>query len=502
MVVYWSLSVYGGIMSFFVIILLLITVSILLIIMVLNSNNYKAKEKELLMSLESDKRSKQADDISGLISIIDNKISAPMSVLHGYLLIAGGEPDLPFSVRKNLDTANDTASMIEHSISKLLAVKRWQEPEFIPDLEPVNLSTLIVNICREQRQRALQRGITLTYEIDISLYHTFLTDFDIIKNSLTALIDNSVTYTLQGSVSIGARRVDELTEIIIHDTGVGIDEKNVEYYFNSEHKLLNSNDGHTGLGIPLARSGFSVLNGSITCESTLKQATMLKISLPLTLEKIGGENELEDIVKRVLLCVNLPCDLVAEIKNAGNKVFELDDVNESLIKDMAHQNSIDFIIVKVKDCSVVESADFPSACPVIVLAESGTLSKSESENKFEALPVDATADEIITCFNRCESSEIGGEDDDASVTPDKYLDLLVEESDIASLINFMSMAVIFGDLDECEASLIRLSRLLPFCDDLIHLTAAFEKYDFRLAKSIVARIALQNQIVLLGDRHV
>jgi two-component system sensor histidine kinase YcbA len=84
---------------------------------------------------------------------------------------------------------------------------------------------------------------------------------------------------------------DEYLNISVYDNGKGIQEKNVDYIFNSGFSTKFTNDGkiHRGLGLTLVRDIIkSEFDGEIEILSNYDRFT--RISIKLKLESFRGEN--------------------------------------------------------------------------------------------------------------------------------------------------------------------------------------------------------------------
>ena len=108
---------------------------------------------------------------------------------------------------------------------------------------------------------------------------------DRIKQLLINLIDNSIKYTEEGSVSIecSQSRDEQFLNIKISDTGIGIDEKHLERLFERFYRVdkgRSRKQGGTGLGLSIVKHIVELYHGKITVKSQVGQGTTMKVKLP------------------------------------------------------------------------------------------------------------------------------------------------------------------------------------------------------------------------------
>lgn len=102
----------------------------------------------------------------------------------------------------------------------------------------------------------------------IAIYH-------VLRNALDSVEKN-------GEIIVQGKIIDSIVFIYVDDNGIGIDEKNLPYIFDSFYKVDQTNTDRFGLGLPLARNILENHYGLITVQSTLGVGTRVSIGLPLS----------------------------------------------------------------------------------------------------------------------------------------------------------------------------------------------------------------------------
>ncbi len=122
-------------------------------------------------------------------------------------------------------------------------------------------------------------------------YRTFLrsedsvikTDETKLRQILTNLIGNALKFTEQGMVEFGCRKVGNMIEFFVTDTGIGIPPDLHEVIFD-RFRQINLNPkkeyGGNGLGLAISKAFVELLGGSIRLESTPGKGTTFWFSIP------------------------------------------------------------------------------------------------------------------------------------------------------------------------------------------------------------------------------
>lgn len=131
----------------------------------------------------------------------------------------------------------------------------------------------------------LSEKLALTFcdlEHDVKMH----TDEAKVSQILRNFISNALKFTERGEIRVSAERTLDGKNIKfkVSDTGIGIDEKNLQFIFEEfsqvESRLQRGVRG-TGLGLPLCRNLASVLHGSVAVESTPGNGSTFSVVIPI-----------------------------------------------------------------------------------------------------------------------------------------------------------------------------------------------------------------------------
>ncbi len=152
-------------------------------------------------------------------------------------------------------------NLLEWSRSQMGTIK------FNPEVN--NLYALTEETFTLYNSKATQKEINLTNHTDPEL--EVLADKNMLKTILRNLVQNALKFTDRGgAIEISNNNSDEYTEIIVRDTGIGIEPENIKKLFRlDEHYTTEGTEDEmgTGLGLILCKEFIEKHNGIIKVES-------------------------------------------------------------------------------------------------------------------------------------------------------------------------------------------------------------------------------------------
>ena len=151
------------------------------------------------------------------------------------------------------------------------------------DSDTFDLPGAIDNALTLIRERASRRGVRLDHAVDPRLT-TVQADERKVKQVLLNLLSNALKFTPEGGhVTVRARRIEEVAEISVIDTGVGIAPEDQETVFEEFRQVGTASkrvEG-TGLGLALCRKFVELHGGRIWVKSELGAGSSFTFTIPV-----------------------------------------------------------------------------------------------------------------------------------------------------------------------------------------------------------------------------
>lgn len=166
-------------------------------------------------------------------------------------------------------------------VQEFLDLSRIESGRVVFNRVPVDPMSLIIRAVDRIKPQAERGGLTIEIE-EKGTVPEVLADADRIESVLINLMHNSIKYTPPGG-KITASVYEISNEIVfsVHDTGVGIESKDIDRIFERFYKADQSRSGGgTGLGLSIARHTVEAHGGRIWAESVPSQGSTFYFSLP------------------------------------------------------------------------------------------------------------------------------------------------------------------------------------------------------------------------------
>jgi two-component system sensor histidine kinase/response regulator len=219
-----------------------------------------------------------------LMSIVSHDLRTPLSNIQGYLELLNNQ-EIDSEDRRMVETAllSSTNSAME-MLSNLLHWSKSQMDGHYVQLKDINLLSTLTTTLEMSKVHALNKGISLDYQISPQL--RVLADVDMLQLVVRNLITNAVKFTSAGGhIFIEAQMLPGECKITVGDNGKGIPEDKWDKIFSikSEPALGTNNERGVGLGLVLCKEYTALQNGRIGFESILDQGSVFFIYIPLSI---------------------------------------------------------------------------------------------------------------------------------------------------------------------------------------------------------------------------
>ena len=179
---------------------------------------------------------------------------------------------------------------------------------------------------------ALAQEKNIEFKIKDKFNSTFSTDINKLEQVIKNLLSNAFKFTKDGSIEINIDSKDDILEIIVKDSGIGIPTNKLETIFEAFKQVdgsISREFGGTGLGLSISKNIVDILGGKISVESVLGEGTSFIITLPLSANTKIDKKSVE-VVQNIDIKVPQKSENEEEIKSiidTEDDEFEDEDDN-------------------------------------------------------------------------------------------------------------------------------------------------------------------------------
>lgn len=226
---------------------------------------------------------------SNLIAIVGHELRTPLSTIQVCLESLDSEPDIsPVFRQALLSTALEDLGRLRDLIQDILILSRLEGGQIYNQIESIEFQETLELALSSVRSSGNSKDLpTITADVDPNL-PTIQVDAEGLEEVLNRILENACKFTgTDGEVTIQAHisEVDACLEVIVADTGRGIEPSQLETIFDSfyqEEDFLRRSKGGTGLGLAICRQVIQGMNGKIWAESAGRdQGSAFHFTLPL-----------------------------------------------------------------------------------------------------------------------------------------------------------------------------------------------------------------------------
>ncbi|MCP4544914.1 MAG: response regulator [bacterium] len=229
------------------------------------------------------------------LSVLAHELKAPLGAVEGYLqLLSDGTAAAdPETVQQMIDRSLLRVEGMRKLIYDLLDLTRIESGQKTRELVEVDLRELALLSIETMQPDADKRRINIALEAgDDILYYTDRSEMEIILNNL---ISNAVKYNRDGgSVRVTIGLSNDIIDIAVADTGIGMSEQDQKRLFGEFVRIKNSKTRKilgSGLGLSIMKRLTGVNEGKVSVISTEGEGSTFSVKLPYHANRNTGDNE-------------------------------------------------------------------------------------------------------------------------------------------------------------------------------------------------------------------
>lgn len=211
-----------------------------------------------------------------------HELRTPIAVIQGYvnMLDRWGASD-PEVLEESVDAIKNEAKSMQELVEKLLFLSRNDKKTLKLKKKKFDIGKMLAGMVKEIEIVAKNREIETLDMDSVILYG----DKQTIKEAVRVLVENALKYTRDGDhIYIGCEKQEKNCIITIADTGIGMEQKDLDNMFQRFYrsdKVRNGEISGHGLGLSIAKLIVQKHAGTIHVKSQYTRGTCFQVVLPL-----------------------------------------------------------------------------------------------------------------------------------------------------------------------------------------------------------------------------
>jgi len=211
-----------------------------------------------------------------------HELRTPVTAILGHAELTLTKPRPPEAYRRTLTLICSEAERMQRLIGRMLTLARLETNRYPLQLAPTDVVQLAQTLLQTLDPRAVAKNLSLT--LTAPERAILPTDADALTQILLNLLENAISYTESGGVSVQVEPSESAITVRISDTGTGIADEHLAHIFEAFYRTDESrhkDENHIGLGLALTHDLTQLLGGTIKIFSRRGDGTTVALSLPV-----------------------------------------------------------------------------------------------------------------------------------------------------------------------------------------------------------------------------
>lgn len=252
------------------------------------TNELKFKSQKLEKLVEELNIAKNVAEKSNMLKTeflaqMSHEIRTPLTAIMSYIgLIEYDLKDkLDPELQDGFDVISSSSERIIRTVELILNMSELQLGAYEPLLQSMNINHCIDEVLALYKKKLSDKRLSLEKKLDPSIPDLELDKYSFMQ-IITNIFDNAYKFTSEGKIVIEAKKEGKNIIVILHDTGIGIDEEYLarifEPFTQEEQGYSRKYDGN-GLGLALTQKYCEInkIDISITSQKNIGTKVILTI---------------------------------------------------------------------------------------------------------------------------------------------------------------------------------------------------------------------------------
>ncbi|MCH2210937.1 MAG: HAMP domain-containing histidine kinase [Fuerstiella sp.] len=255
------------------------------------------------------------------LATVSHELRTPLNSILGFSDILAGAVNLDERQHRYVDNIQSSGRSLMNQINDLLDLAKIESGQLEIQAGSLDLPELINHLVQQVTPLAEQKNINLRVTHAWPTLPKLHQDAGKVRQILTNLLSNAIKFTPEGGrVRVSSRQLkgkasanstgsdqssniivtDDLVEIAVEDTGIGIPMQQQEDVFEKfrQGATLPGQPDHskreyegTGLGLSIVRELTRLLGGDVSLESEFGKGSVFTVTIPMTVRPVEKKTE-------------------------------------------------------------------------------------------------------------------------------------------------------------------------------------------------------------------
>jgi len=234
----------------------------------------------MITRVEDSQKSQRA-----FVANVSHEMKTPLTSIQGFAqALLDDTANTPETRKQAAQIIYDESARMHRMVVDLLELARLDAGTADLKMSEVDLNVLLRNVVDKFTPLANKANVELQLNLEKDLSRIFA-DGDRLAEVFTNLVDNALKFTpANGRVTLLIEKAEDEIQVLVEDTGIGVDEEALQHLFDRFYQVDSSRAGGekhgAGLGLAIVKEIVEAHGGKIAVHSQLGKGTIFAILLP------------------------------------------------------------------------------------------------------------------------------------------------------------------------------------------------------------------------------
>lgn len=244
---------------------------------------HEKTDRELQQAKEQAEAANQAK--SRYLTGISHELRTPLNSILGYAQLLEVDNSIDLSKRTQISVIRRSGEHLADLIEGLLDISKIEAGKLHINRDQIRIATLLDQIVYMFHLQAKEKGLVFRYQCINALPEIVTTDEKRLRQILINLLSNAIKFTPEGEVSLTVKYKNQVAEIEVKDSGIGIPENEIERIFRPFERITRHDvppTSGTGLGLTITKLLTDIMGGEIQVRNNPEGGTIFTVWLMLS----------------------------------------------------------------------------------------------------------------------------------------------------------------------------------------------------------------------------
>ncbi|RQR48320.1 hybrid sensor histidine kinase/response regulator [Burkholderia sp. Bp9140] len=233
----------------------------------------------------SDRAFEMIEAKNAFLGMVSHELRTPLQAICGSIEILLARPQSDANL-KTIRRLQNSASSLEALVKDLTDYIKLRSTKRLAETETVGMASLLAEVLDPLREKIAAKRIVVAQQVeppDLAIR----SDRKLLRQVLSNLIENSVKYTVDGSIDVSIMLVDtpagRQLRLAVRDTGAGIAKQHLSKIFEPFYRANDAVGLHVdgiGMGLAVVREIVTTLRGHVDVRSAVGEGSEFVVTLP------------------------------------------------------------------------------------------------------------------------------------------------------------------------------------------------------------------------------